>query len=210
MARPSCAHAALYILLCIVLKGAIHQADARITVKYTCQGNVMNLHCQSPRAIKIYRARYIREQDNICYRGHSANYCDPVDKMSLVRKHCEGQMTCNISVDRNTMGDKCPRGFLYLKVMYNCKTFPRTTEPPYVRNKSSMVLTRPSTLHQFPNESTGDPNKEMVYHQSPTKGIEKEEESTSVVCGIVLYNGESVYTISSVLATLILALKIFM
>ena len=100
------------------LSGAIHQADASITVKFTCQGNVMNLHCQSP--IKIYSATYIRTQDSICYHGNSANYCDPVDKMSLVRKHCEGQMTCNISVDRNTMEDKCPIGFLYLKVMYDC------------------------------------------------------------------------------------------
>lgn len=192
----------------ILRNGAIHQADARITVKFTCQGNVMNLHCQSP--IKICSATYIREQDSICYHGNSANYCDPVDKMSLVRKHCEGQMTCNISVDRNTMGDKCPIGFLYLKVMYDCKIFPPTTEPPYVQNKSTTVLTRPSTLHQFLNESTGNPTKEMVFRSSPTKGIEKEEESTSVVYGFVYYNGESVYTVSSVLVALILALEIFM
>ena len=78
-----------------------------------------------------------------------------------------------------------------------------------MRNKSTMVLTRPSTLHPTLNESTGNPTKEMVSHSSPTKEIENEEESTSVVYGFVLYNGESVYTSSSVLATLILALEIF-
>ena len=62
---------------------------------------------------------------------------------------------------------------------------------PHVQNKSTTVLTRPST------------------QRSPTKGIEKEEESTSVVHGFVLYNGESVYTVSSALAALILALEIF-
>ena len=88
--------------------------------------------------------------------------------------------------------------------------FPPTTEPPYVQNKSTTVLTRPSTLHQFLNESTGNPTKEMVFRSSPTKGVEKEEESTSVVYGFVYYNGESVYTVSSVLVALILALEIFM
>lgn len=102
-----------------ILSGAINQAGG-ITVKFTCQGDVMNLHCQSPRLIKIDSAVYSRKQDIICYRGNSANYCDPVDKMSLVSKHCEGQMTCKISVDRNTMGDKCPTGFMYLTVMYEC------------------------------------------------------------------------------------------
>ena len=81
---------------------------------------------------------------------------------------------------------------------------------PHVQNKSTTVLTRPSTLHQFLNESTGNPTEEMVFRSSPTKGIEKEEESTSVVYGFVYYNGESVYTVSSVLVALILALEIFM
>ena len=79
-----------------------------------------------------------------------------------------------------------------------------------MRNKSTMVLTRPSTPHQTLNESTGNPTKEMVFHSLSTKGIEKEEESTSVVYGFVLYNGEKMYTVSSVLAAPILALKIFM
>jgi len=72
------------------------------------------------------------------------------------------------------------------------------------------VLTRPSTPHQFPNESTGNPTEEIVSSSSPTKGIEKEEESTSLVYGFVLYNGESVYTISRFLIALIMALEIFM
>ena len=78
-----------------------------------------------------------------------------------------------------------------------------------MRNKSTMVLTTPSTLHHTLNESTGNPTTEMVSHSPPTKGIENEEESTSVAYGFVLYNGESVYRSSSVLATLILALEIF-
>jgi len=92
------------------------------------------------------------------------------------------------------------------------ETFPPTTEPPSVQNKSTTVLTRPSTPHQSPNESTGNPTDrvEMVFYSSPTKGIENEEESTSVAYGFVLYNGENVYTISSALVALILSLEIFM
>ena len=106
-----------------VLSGAIHQADARIKVKFTCQDDVMNLHCQSPRAIKIYKAEYSRRQNSICNRGKRAQYCDPVDKMSLVRKFCEGQMKCNVSVDKNTMGDECPTVFKYLNVLYECSKY---------------------------------------------------------------------------------------
>jgi len=73
-----------------------------------------------------------------------------------------------------------------------------------------MVLTRPSTSHQSLNESTGNPTRDTAFYSSPNKEIEKEEDSTSVVCGVVLYNGEGVYTISSVLIALILALEIFM
>ena len=103
-----------------ILSGAIHQADAGIKVKFTCQGDVMNLLCQSPRAIKIYSAEYSRKQDSICNRRKGDTYCDPVDKMSLLRKLCEGQMTCNVSVDRNSMGDNCPTAFKYLDVLYEC------------------------------------------------------------------------------------------
>lgn len=106
-----------------VISGAIHQADARLQVKFTCQDDVMNLHCQSPRAIKIYKAEYSRRQNNICNRGKSAQYCDPVDKMSLVRKFCEGRMKCNVSVDKNTMGDECPTVFKYLSVLYECSKY---------------------------------------------------------------------------------------
>lgn len=103
-----------------VLSGAIHQVDARLNVRFTCQDDVMNLDCQSPRAIKIIKAEYSRKQQSICYRGNGAKYCDPVDKMSLVRKLCEGKMACNVSVDKNTMGDKCPTVFKYLNVLYEC------------------------------------------------------------------------------------------
>ena len=104
----------------IVLLGAIHQAEARIKVEFTCQDDVMNLHCQSPRVITIYKAEYSKKQDNKCKRGNSAQYCDPVDKTNLVRKLCNRQMTCNVSVDKNTMEDKCPKVFKYLDVFYEC------------------------------------------------------------------------------------------
>ena len=79
----------------------------------------MNLHCQSPRAIKIVSA-YTREKINICKLRDSAIYCAPVDKMSYVKKRCEGKMTCNVSVNKTTMGDKCLTAFKYLDVMYKC------------------------------------------------------------------------------------------
>ena len=103
-----------------ILSGASHRADAGKTDKVTCQGDVMKLHCQSPRTMKIYSAEYSRKQNSICNRRNSAKYCGPVDKMSLLRKRCEGQMTCNVSVDRKTMGDNCPKAFKYLDVVYEC------------------------------------------------------------------------------------------
>ena len=103
-----------------VLSGAIPQVEAQLQVRYTCQDDVMTLDCRSPWAIKIIKAEYSREQIKICYRGNSAKNCDPVDKMSLVRKLCEGKMTCNVSVDKNTMGDICPTVFKYLNVLYEC------------------------------------------------------------------------------------------
>lgn len=104
-----------------VVLGAMSQVEARIISRFTCQDDVMNLHCSS-KAIKIYYATYSRRQASVCSKDgiNSAEYCDPVVKTSLARKLCEGQMTCNITVDRSTMGDKCPTVFKYLNVMYDC------------------------------------------------------------------------------------------
>ena len=95
-----------------------------------------------------------------------------------------------------------------------------TTEPPYVENKSTMVLTRPSTTPRLNNystgysfHSTGNPTKittKIVFYSTSAPKKEKEEESTSAVYGFVVYNGESIYTISVFLITLILGLVIFL
>jgi len=67
-------------------------------------------------------------------------------------------------------------------------------------------------FHPVPNlsESTGNSTKPVVSYSSPSKRIETQEKSTSVVSGYVFYNGESIQTISSALVALIMALEIFL
>ena len=71
------------------------------------------------------------------------------------------------------------------------------------------MLTRPSNPYQTLSESTGNSTEPAVSYSTPSKRIEKQEESTSVVYGFVFYNGESVHAISSALVALIMALEIF-
>lgn len=93
---------------------------ARVRGKFACQDDVMNLDCRPSKALTIYSAEYSKKQASVCSRGNNAEYCDPVDKTSLVRKLCEGQIKCSVTVNKSTMGDKCPTVSKYLNVMYEC------------------------------------------------------------------------------------------
>ena len=108
-----------------VLLGALYKVDA-IRSKFTCQNDFMYIKCLSPKVIKIFYATYSRKDDNICKGwkndGNSAEYCAPVDKTRFLQKLCEGHTECNVAVDTDSMGNKCPNisALKYLNVIYNC------------------------------------------------------------------------------------------
>ena len=106
-----------------ILLGKKHRVNA-IRTKIACQNDTMPLRCWSSKIIRIYAARYSREQDHVCKRNddgfNSAEHCDPVFKTSVVRALCDGMVTCNVTVDESTMGDHCPTVFKYLNVLYDC------------------------------------------------------------------------------------------
>lgn len=102
------------------ISGAKHQVDASIRSKFACQDDVMYVHCLWPQVIRIYGATYSRKQANVCSRNNSAEYCDPVDKTRMANSLCFGQVTCNITVDKSTMGNHCPDVFKYLNILYAC------------------------------------------------------------------------------------------
>ena len=97
---------------------------SRLTGKFACQDEVMNIRCWWPKVISIYRAEYTRTQLSICSRSkgglNSEGYCDPVAKTSMASSLCDGQVMCSINVNKSTMGDHCPDVFKYLSVVYTC------------------------------------------------------------------------------------------
>ena len=107
------------------LVGEKYQVDAsRMTGKFACQDDVMNIRCWWPQVITIYRATYSRTQSSICSQNkvglNSSGHCDPKVKTSMASSLCDGQIKCNITVDSSTMGDHCPDVFKYLSVVYTC------------------------------------------------------------------------------------------
>ena len=88
---------------------------------------------------------------------------------------------------------------------------PPTTEPPFVQNKSTMVLTKPSSPSPSFNHSTEGPTKitgRFFYTTIEDNG--DEEDSTSAVYGFVIYNDGSVNRISGVLIALLLGIRFFL
>ena len=82
----------------------------------------MRIDCGS-KVIKIYWAKYLRLDPNICSNGlKTAEYCSPVVKTDEVRRLCSGKVACDIFVDEKTMGDPCPDIYTeYLNVLYSCR-----------------------------------------------------------------------------------------
>ena len=94
--------------------------------KFACQDNVMSLRCSPPKTIKINRATYSGNQKDVCRTAlenentHDAEWCDPVDRTSLVQRKCDDRVVCNVTVNNTTMGNSCPDVYKYLNVIYGC------------------------------------------------------------------------------------------
>jgi len=102
------------------------------------------------------------------------------------------------------MGDHCPTVFKYLNVLYDCKTPPPTTEPPYVQNKSTMVLTKPPTPSAPLNQrSTGKTTERVVTSESIGFDDDDDEDYSGHV-GYILYGGTCIYKNSGILGVLLI------
>ncbi|XP_068699107.1 uncharacterized protein [Montipora capricornis] len=123
--------------LSLLQNGVKVKVDARIKIKFTCQNKVMSIHCIQPKVIKVVHAIYSRHQINVCSRT-SAEYCDPVNRTTVVMSLCDGQVKCDVSVNQCTMGNYCVTALPYLTVYYSCE-MPLPTIPV---KTSTMILTR--------------------------------------------------------------------
>ena len=89
----------------------------------TCHGNmVKNANCPKDQYMVVKTASYRGLSDSkTC--GLSDDYSCEVDVTCLVKKQCDGQHECNITVDNNLFSDDpCPGLTKYLYFEYQCIT----------------------------------------------------------------------------------------
>ena len=87
----------------------------------TCRGNMTkNANCPKDQYMVVKNASYRGLSDTkTC--GLSDDYSCEVDVTCLVKKQCDGQHECNITVDDNLFsGDICPGLSNYLYFEYQC------------------------------------------------------------------------------------------
>ena len=87
----------------------------------TCHGEMTNnTNCPKDQYMVVKTASYRGLSDTkTC--GLSDDYSCEVDVTCLVKKQCDGQHWCNITVDDNLFsGDLCPRLTNYLYFEYQC------------------------------------------------------------------------------------------
>ena len=87
----------------------------------TCYGNMIeNTNCPKDQYMVVKAASYRGLSDTkTC--GLSDDYSCEVDVTCLVKKQCDGQHECSITVDNNLFsGDPCPGLTKYLYFEYQC------------------------------------------------------------------------------------------
>ncbi|XP_022784849.1 adhesion G protein-coupled receptor L2-like [Stylophora pistillata] len=147
--------------------------------KYTCQGDSLDISCSASEELKIFKATYLREENKKICTGrrmnnvNTAEYCAPDDKTNLLKEHCEGHSECNVTVDTNTMGDKCqwmsnPKD---LNVKYGCEDVSSTNEPSFTTEKKYTTVIATTSSEEWYRSgyeiyNTGYSNQishEMIY-----------------------------------------------
>ena len=89
----------------------------------TCHGNkVENANCPKDQYMVVKTASY-RGLSSTKTCGLSDDHSCDVDVTSLVKKQCDGQHECNITVDNNLFSDDlCPGLTKYLYFEYQCSS----------------------------------------------------------------------------------------
>ena len=95
----------------------------------TCYGNIIkNANCPKDQYIVVKNASYRGLSDTkTC--GLSDEYGCQLNVTCLLKKRCDGQLECNITVDDNLFpGDLCPGLTKYLYFEYQCSNLSQPYE----------------------------------------------------------------------------------
>ena len=95
-----------------------------------CQNDDLTLECPAGQVLKIHRARYGRNSNDICTKyangndrpSSQLNMCSGSETtLEKVRGSCEGKASCTIKASSSVFGDRCVGTFKYLKVVHSCE-----------------------------------------------------------------------------------------
>ena len=97
----------------------------------TCHGNkIENANCPKDQYMVVKTASY-RGLSTTKTCGLSDNHSCDVDVTCLVKKQCDGQHECSITVDNNLFTDHlCPGLTKYLYFEYQCANQPKAFKKP--------------------------------------------------------------------------------
>jgi hypothetical protein len=106
-----------YILALCLTKQKLYSLQGSVT----CHGNmVKNANCPKDQYMVIKNASY-RGLSATKTCGSSDDHSCEVDVTCLVKKQCDGEHECNITVDDNLFsGNQCPGFTKYLYFEYQC------------------------------------------------------------------------------------------
>ncbi len=92
--------------------------------KYSCEGSVMHLECETGKYISPVRANFGRFEAGKCNAENNQAWstrCIQPTTLRQVNSLCAGKATCSIDVTSQVFGDACPGTYKYLEVHYTCK-----------------------------------------------------------------------------------------
>ena len=111
----------LVILLEPVVQNGVNLELSSRSGSVTCHGDmVKNANCPKDQYMVVKTASY-RGLSHTKTCGLSDDYSCKVDTRCLLKKQCDGQHECNITVDNNLFSDDlCPGLTKYLYFEYQC------------------------------------------------------------------------------------------
>ena len=145
--------------------------------KYSCEGSVMHLECETGKYISPVRANFGRFEAGKCNaEGNQAwsTRCIQPTTLRQVNSLCAGKATCSIDVTSEVFGDACPGTYKYLEVHYTCKNKVDTNTkesnlPPWLL-KMTATTAKPSTTSTTTEakavETTETPVAEIIVEET--------------------------------------------
>ncbi|KAK3093460.1 hypothetical protein FSP39_015954 [Pinctada imbricata] len=91
-----------------------------------CERQVRTIQCGRGRVLKVYRAKYGRDNNRTCRsKNIKTTKCSAKGVTAIVKKQCNGKRKCTLKSNNSLFGDPCVGTHKFLRVYFRCKRIRR-------------------------------------------------------------------------------------